>query len=668
MPPELHDPQPGSWPPGSSEMARLIREYDWSRTPLGPAETWPPHLRASIEIMLGCGFPATLQWSRDGILFYNDPYISLINGHHPRVFGTPILESFPEIATTYQPILDRVYRGETVTLRDQLYRYHRDGAPADSWFDLSHTPVFASGQSVAGVFVIGLETTARVLAEQDKSRTEQALHQSQERLRRVLETEAVGILFFNVEGTLIDANEVFLRMTGYTRQDIASGTMHWRTLTPPEHRAASEAELERYQRTGRIGPYEKEYLLKDGSRRWMLFAGRALGDGTVAEYCIDVTDRRRAEAALNKSERYFRALVNATSDVIFRMNADWTELSPLPSSGLLHDTGTPERDWLTKYIHPDDHSRVLEAIHLAIAAKSTFELEHRILQADGSIGWSFSRAIPLLDPDGNITEWFGAASNITARKRAETGLRENEKLAVVGRLASSIAHEINNPLEAVVNLIYLAQLEAAPGSRAYLDQAQLELARVSHIATETLRFNRRTTHASATDISELVDSVLALHQGRIRASQIEVERKYSGHEPVLLFANELRQVIANLIGNAIDALMDQQRRTLIIRVRQARHPQTSALGVRLTVADTGTGMSPATLRHLYEPFFTTKESTGTGLGLWVTQEIVRKHGGFMNVRSRTQRPSGTVFDIFIPAQPTPPALPLTSAAPYIAQR
>jgi PAS domain S-box-containing protein len=453
-----------------------------------------------------------------------------------------------------------------------------------------------------------------------------------------------------MEGTVIDANEVFVRMTGYTREDIASGQLNWRVMTPPEYVAVSEAQMEQFARTGRIGPYEKEYILKNGTRRWMLFAGRALGDGTIAEYCIDVTDRHQAEAARNQSERYFRALVSATSDVIFRMNAGWTEMSALRGSESLSDTGTPDRDWLTHYIHPDDRQRVLEAIRIAIDTKSPFELEHRVIQADGSIGWTFSRAIPLLDAQGNINEWFGAATNVTARKRAENRLRENEKLAVVGRLASSIAHEINNPLEAVINLVYLAQRDAPPPISNYLDQAQFELSRVSHIATETLRFNRRNTKAAATNLSALIDSVLTLHEGRIRAAQIQIERDYSPHGPVHLFANEIRQVIANLIGNAIDALIDQPRRSLILRVRQAHGPNGNS-GVRITVADTGIGMTPATLRRLYEAFFTTKEATGTGLGLWVSQEIVRKHGGSMRVRSSNRPPNtGTVFSIFIPCQ------------------
>ncbi len=141
-----------------------------------------------------------------------------------------------------------------------------------------------------------------------------ARKQAEERLHRVLETDAVGILFFDESGTLIDANDVFYRMTGYARTEVEARALTWRMMTPPEWVEASEQELARLALTGRIGPYEKEYFRKDGSRLWMLFAGRSLGDGTVVEYCIDVTDRKRMEEALRESEERYRFLFNAIDE------------------------------------------------------------------------------------------------------------------------------------------------------------------------------------------------------------------------------------------------------------------------------------------------------------------------------------------------------------------
>jgi PAS domain-containing protein len=196
---ELQEPKANAvWPQNPGEMAHRIREYDWSSTSLGRVETWPIHLRAAIDIMLGCGFPTTLQWGRDLVLFYNDAYISLIGPRHPVALGKPILQTFPEIAEPYRPMANQVFLGEVVTLRDQLFRYTRDHHPVDTWFDLSYSPVHGPDGSVAGILAIGLETTARVLAEREKNHSERALRQSEQRLKRVLETEAVGVIFFNM--------------------------------------------------------------------------------------------------------------------------------------------------------------------------------------------------------------------------------------------------------------------------------------------------------------------------------------------------------------------------------------------------------------------------------------------------------------------------------------
>ena len=147
---------------------------------------------------------------------------------------------------------------------------------------------------------------------------------------------------------------------------------------------------------------------------------------------------------------------------------------------------------------------------------------------------------------------------------------------------------------------------------------------MSHIASETLRFHRQNKEAVAVDLSGMLDSVIALHEGRLHAAQITVKRRYRPHAPLVCFANELRQMAANLIGNAIDAMNGYPRRILSRRVREAHDPLTNQKGVRLTVADTGVGMDPSTKGRIFEPFFSTKQHTGTGLGLWITRSI-REH-------------------------------------------
>jgi len=242
-------------------------------------------------------------------------------------------------------------------------------------------------------------------------------------------------------------------------------------------------------------------------------------------------------------------------------------------------------------------------------------------------------------------------SDITLRKRAaavELALQQSEKLAAVGRLASSIAHEINNPLEAMTNLLYLAldDDQLAGNTRGYLQTAEQELRRIVQITAQTLRFHRNTITPVATSGREIVDSVLALYEGRLNSSGITVEQDIKENAQFSCYAGELRQVLVNLVANAFDVMRDGGK--LLMRARLATDWKSGAKGIRFTVADSGIGMSAGTQARLFKPFFTTKEDTGTGLGLWLSKGIIAKHKGSLTVRSRqAPGPHGTVFAVFL---------------------
>jgi len=261
----------------------------------------------------------------------------------------------------------------------------------------------------------------------------------------------------------------------------------------------------------------------------------------------------------------------------------------------------------------------------------------------------------------NQVRWVGIiALDASDRKRSEEAMRRSEKLAVTGRLAASIAHEINNPLEAITNLLFLLRSsnDLPDSARQYVTMADNEVRRISEITQQTLRFYRQPTQPARVPVDELLDSVINLYQGRIHSIDIQVERDYQPGLDLFCFAGEIRQVFANLVGNAVDAISSGGR--LVLRTRRShdwRNPEQT--GIRFTVADTGEGMEPEVRRRIFEAFFTTKEATGTGLGLWVSQEIVLKHHGSMRVRSRSAAPangsaktgSGTVFEVFLPDDP-----------------
>lgn len=279
--------------------------------------------------------------------------------------------------------------------------------------------------------------------------------------------------------------------------------------------------------------------------------------------------------------------------------------------------------------------------------------------------------IAFLNPEAASIDRQLAAfiADLTLQKKSEELLRRTEKLAVAGRFAASVSHEINNPLEAIINCLYLVSTTELPEqARTYLELAQKELDRVSQITVQTLRFYRASTRPALTDIPDLIQTVLTLLESRLRSQKIEFVREFRAHPTIYAHDGEIRQVVANLIGNAIDALPEGGR--IIVRAAVSRDWPHNTPGVVITVADNGTGMDEATRTRIFEPFFSTKGDTGTGLGLWVSSEIAAKHQGYLRVRSRraTQpappstapcQPSGTIFRFFFrPQEETPiPDLP-----------
>ncbi len=301
---------------------------------------------------------------------------------------------------------------------------------------------------------------------------------------------------------------------------------------------------------------------------------------------------------------------------------------------------------------------IAHEIEAAVVRVFTTEEPVRNLELGGPKGpkggpwtWLVS-AYPIKTPPRPI-RWAGViVLDASDRKRNEEALRRTEKLAATGRLAASIAHEINNPLEAITNLLFLLRnyCDLKDPAHNYVVMAEHEAQRISEITQQTLRFYRQSTQPTRASMSEVLGSVLSLYHGRLNALNLQVDRQFDPELDLFCFAGELRQVFANLIGNAVDASSPGGR--LVIRARRSRNwKDPMHQGVRFAVADTGSGMDAHTRERIFEAFFTTKEVIGTGLGLWVSHEIIVKHHGSVQVRSRTAfdgQASGTVFSVFIP--------------------
>ncbi len=374
---------------------------------------------------------------------------------------------------------------------------------------------------------------------------------------------------------------------------------------------------------------------------------------------------RDALEQLQASEARYRSLILATSSIVWTTDLHGEIVERLPSWESF--TGQPFEQykgngWL-EAVHPNDRKAAMTAISAAIEGLRPYQLEYRLRRHDGRYRFMLTRGVPVFREDSSVKEWVGTCTDTQDRKDSEAALRKSERLALAGQMAASIAHEINNPLEAVTNLLYLINMRSSDDeSRHYCALAQRELTRVTEISGQTLRFYRKSNTPVETDMAELLDSLLQLFRPKFGRRKLKMQWDLRTSEKVLAFPNELRQLFANLISNAIDATPPGGRIRIESRARVDMRDR-SRLGTRVVVADTGSGIPEAIRRRIFEPFVTTKGEAGTGLGLWVSEDIVKRHGGLLRLKSKTGERSGTVFSIFLPAGhvPTPQSSELTSA-------
>jgi len=518
------------------------------------------------------------------------------------------------------------------------------------------------------VFVDGRPTSLRGLTIDitGRKKNEEALVSSEARYRVLADLNPQAIWMGDSDGNITYANQGFLDYIGLTSETL--GGMGWlNAFHPDEHSRVIEA-WSHSVATGEDYDIEARMIrARDGRTFWWWVRGQPVRDesGKILHWLgvsIDIDDRKTfAETLQQRQEETERqraeletiyqtapvglALFDAVDLRYLRINDRQAEIIGLPKEEILGQIITD--------IIPLPNLK--ELLQTAAAGRP---IRNHLLQGElpgrpgeqRTFNVSYS---PVLNAHGTIEAIAASVLEITNQKKAEAALIQSEKLAAVGRLASSISHEINNPLEAITNLLYLIALseDLPEGVRPYVLTAQSELARVCQIATQTLRFHRQAVRATSVSPADLVNAVLNLYQGRLANSNIHVEVTYAVSTKIVCFENDIRQVLNNLIANSIDAMRQGGR--LVVRAHNSTifspgHPE-GRHGIRITIADTGHGMSPAVRARLFEPFYTTKDLNGTGLGLWISAGIVDRHQGRLTLRT-SEHPihHGTIFSLFLP--------------------
>lgn len=671
-----------AWLPATGEMSRLIRSYDWCRTPLGPLEQWPQSLRTAAGLMLASKGPVSILWGAEHIQLYNDAYITVAADRHPAALGQPAAQAWDDAFEPFLgPVFDRVLAGETVevdehevTLRSPL------GELVTRYFTASFLPIADDKGGVAGIFHPLTEATEQVS-------TRKALRQREERLQRVLDGMAEGFGLLAPDFTILEQNAEALRMDGRPREEII-GRSHWEVFPGSEH--SELGRLLRRAMTERVPVLlEHRHIWNDGHAGWLEMRAYPTSDGTLAVFWRDVTDRKAAEEQLQESEARLRALTNnLPAGMVYQIatgaggsdrrflyvSQSHEKLTGVPADAVLADPTIPYR-----LIEPEDRDRLAQAELRAIRDKAPFEVEVRFRRADGETRWCRIISAPREQQDGSLI-WDGIQIDTTDQKIVEAALRElndtleervaarttelehaheqlrqSQKLEAMGNLTGGVAHDFNNLLSPIIGSLDLLLKRGVGNQREQrlIEGALQSAERARVLVQRLLAFARRQPlQSQPVDIGELVKGMADL-VASTTGPQVKVVVDISDPLPAAVAdSNQIEMALLNLSVNARDAMPHGGTLRLSVDSQEVGQGHRTGLNpgryLRLSVADTGVGMTDETLKRAIEPFFSTKGlGRGTGLGLSMVHGLAAQLGGGLTIKSAPD--AGTTVEMWLPA-------------------
>jgi PAS domain S-box-containing protein len=498
------------------------------------------------------------------------------------------------------------------------------------------------------------------------------IEEREAKIRRFVDANIIGIFVWDLEGRIIDANEAFLRIVGYDREDLDSGRMRWPSLTPAELHASNERTLTELKATGTVQPCEREYLRKDG-RRVPVLMGSTLFEESGKEglaFVLDLTERKRAEEALRESEAKFRDYADSAADWYWETGPDHKFTRVTDYERLLARGVAPvSRIELARWEFATDVESEPEKWELhrsMLEARQPFrDFVYQATRSDGSPAYYKSSGKPVFDANGEFRGYRGTGTDVTALRTAEAEARENEqryrnaelalahanRVATMGQLTASITHEVNQPLTAAVTYALAARhwLGAEPPNFCEVDNALSLVVREGKRAGEVVgRIRALVKKAPARKEAVAIDGaileVIALTRTEAANNGISVRTQFAEGLPhVQCDRVQLQQVTLNLIVNAIQSMSSVEDGDRELRISTAGiEPE----GVCVAVRDTGHGLRAESLPRLFEPFYTTKLD-GMGLGLSICRSIIEAHGG--RLWATTCEPRGALFQFTIPA-------------------
>jgi PAS domain S-box-containing protein len=502
------------------------------------------------------------------------------------------------------------------------------------------------------------------------------LAEREAKIRRLVDSNIIGIFLWDFDGRILDANDAFLRMVNYDREDLVSGRIRWAELTPPDWRDRNDARIAAHKGSGHFPPYEKEYSRKDGTRVPVLMGGATFeGSNQGMAYVLDLTERKRAEEALRESAEALRRseAYLAEAQRLSHTGTFCTSVGPDARRTLVYwsdencriwgfdpHQGLPNREAVWQRIHPDDRDAVEEQTREAIRDKKDYVGEFRIVLPDGSIKYIESLGHYLFSARGELLEIVGTHVDVTERKRAqeererlrqlEADLAHMNRVSMMGELAASLAHEITQPIASARNNARAAMnfLDHQPPDLGEITEALGCLVGDTDRAGDIIdrireHIKKAPPRMGRFDLNTAINEVIILAHSAIIKNSVSVESRLAdGLLPVQGDRVQVQQVVLNLILNAIEAMGSVEAG---VRELSISTEQTKTGGARVAVRDSGPGIDPEHLKRVFEAFYTTKPS-GTGMGLSICRSIIDAHGGRLWLEAN--EPRGAAFQFTLP--------------------
>jgi PAS domain S-box-containing protein len=659
----------------SGEMARRVREMDWSKTSLGAAEIWPESLKFAVTMILASGFPMAIRWGTELVVLYNDAYRPILGDRHPAALGRPLHEVWPEIYPDLGALHQAILRGERAAFfaADYPWAIRRPAATADdARFTVSYSPIAdkAAPNGIGGVLTTCIETTERVRKEEALRILNDSLEaQITERVRerdRIWQVSEDLLGVSNFDGYFISVNPAWTSLLGWSADEVSR--MHVSELRHPDDAAHSTAGRQKLATGVPSVRIENRFRHKNGSWRWLDWTLTA-ENGLIYVIGRHVTAEKLAAQALRESERQLRLFTDAVTDyALIRLDAHGVVSAW--NTGAQRIKGYAENEIVGRhfscfYTAEDRAAGVPERALATAKASGKFAAEGWRLRKDGSLLFASVVIDAIHDEEGSLIGFAKITRDITERRDAETKLRraqeqlaQSQTMEALGQLTGGIAHDFNNMIMVVSgNAQLLKERVRDPRNLRAIEAIESAAARGETLTRQLLAFSRRqslnpTVISLRERLAAFRDLLASSARGDIELG-IDVGREVW---PVAVDVHELELALVNLVVNARDAMPDGG--TISIAARNTRlladdtPEHLAGEFVALTVTDTGCGIEADILPKVFEPFFTTKQlEKGTGLGLSQVYGLTRQSGGTATIGSRPGQ--GTTVTIYLPRSRRP---------------